>query len=116
MIPVSIENEILVLKHLLRICIKQLKKYSSSLKEDSNVLLDPLCKYNYHNSNIRNCISVVYSEKLIYDYYMKLALLGIKILRKDFLELIKTNLLLDSLNSMYKRYISENIYILYNFN
>ena len=116
LVPISIENEILVLKHLLRICIKHLKKYSSSLNEDSNVLLDPLYKYNYHNSNIRNCILVIYGEKLIYEYYMKLALLGIKILRKDFLELIKTNLLLDSLNSMYKRYISENIYILYNFN
>ena len=116
LVPISIENEILVLKHLLCICIKHLKKYSSSLKEDSNVLLDPLCKYNYHNSNIRNCISIMYGEKLIYDYYMKLALLGIKILRKDFLELIKTKLLLDSLNGIYKRYISENICILYNFN
>ena len=114
LIPISIENEILVLKHLLRICIKHLKQYSSSLKEDSNVLLDPLYKYNYHNSNIRNCILVIYGEKLIYDYYMKLALLGIKILRKDFLELIKTKLLLDGLNGIYKRYISENICVLYN--
>ena len=81
----------------MRVCIKHLKKYSSNIKNDLDILLNPLHKYNREYSNVRNCIIMRYGEKYIYDYYIKMATICIKLLSLDFEEFVESNLLFDSL-------------------
>lgn len=109
LVPISLKNEIKTLKYIMRLCINHIKKYSSSTKNDLDIVINPLHKHNRKYSNVRNCIIMRYGEKLIYDYYIKMATIGIKLLTRDFEDLIETNLLLDGLSGKYHLYISDSI-------
>ena len=90
-------------------CINHVRKYSSSTKNDLDIVLNPLHKHNRKYSNVRNCIIMRYGEKLIYDYYIKMTTMCIKLLTRDFEDLIETNLLLDALSEKYHLYVSDSI-------
>lgn len=109
LVPISIQNEINVLKYIMRMCINHIRKYSSSAKNDLDIVLNPFHKYNREYSNVRNCIIMRYGEKFIYDYYIKMATMCIKLLTRDFEDLIETNLLLDALSGKYHLYVSDSI-------
>ena len=107
--PISVTNEKQALKYIMYLCINHLKRYSRSKIEDLNILLDPLHKYNHSYSRIRNCIIITYGEKQVYDFYLKMCIMSLKILNLDFHVLMKTDLLLQGLQSKYSEYINEYI-------
>jgi histone-lysine N-methyltransferase SETD3 len=109
LVPISIKNEINALKYIMRMCINHVRKYSSSTKNDLDIVLNPLHKHNRKYSIVRNCIIMRYGEKLIYDYYIKMTTICIKLLTRDFEDLIETNLLLDALSGKYHLYVSDSI-------
>jgi len=109
LVPISIKNEINTLKYIMRMCINHIRKYSSSTKNDLDIVLNPLHKHNREYSIVRNCIIMRYSEKFIYDYYIKMTTMCIKLLTRDFEDLIETNLLLDALSGEYHLYVSDSI-------
>ena len=109
LVPISLKNEINALKYIMRMCINHVRKYSSSTKNDLDIVVNPLHKHNRKYSIVRNCIIMRYGEKLIYDYYIKMTTMCIKLLTRDFEDLIETNLLLDALSGKYHLYVSDSI-------
>lgn len=78
MIPISLDNELKVLKQLLFICDSYLSKYPASLEDDVHRLVHGNVEMF---SNERNALIQVKGEKEVLHFYRDMALSGIKLLQ-----------------------------------
>eukprot|EP01031_Cornospumella_fuschlensis_P026807 gene26807-32388_t len=78
MVPISLANELKVLKHLLFLCDNYLSKYPTTLQDDVHRLAHGNVQMF---SNERNALIQVKGEKEVLHFYRDLALTGIKLLQ-----------------------------------
>ncbi len=71
--PLSVKNELNVLKKIQEICMKELSKYKTSLTEDEELIQNDKLKEITLTNNLRNCIIMRMSEKKILTFYLKFA-------------------------------------------
>ena len=71
--PLTVKNELRVLKKIHEICIKELSKYPSSLEEDQELIRKEQNNEITLTYNIRNCVIMRLGEKKILNFYLILA-------------------------------------------
>jgi len=69
--PISIPNEILVLKAIAAACESQLKLFESTLEEDTKILKDTATKKMPYN--LKACLLMRRGEKEVYHFYIDMA-------------------------------------------
>jgi histone-lysine N-methyltransferase SETD3 len=84
--PISIRNEIAVLRVLADSAAKQLARFESTVDEDNKLLADPEKKLT---TNIRNAILMRRGEKEVLMYYIQLAKEVVPLLEKPWKDLKK---------------------------
>jgi hypothetical protein len=77
--PISLNNEEKVLRHLGRICMNQLKGYSTTYEEDKLLLANPDGPKPFTNE--RNALIYMAGEKEICHFYIDLMMEGVKYIR-----------------------------------
>jgi len=68
--PLSLRNELAVLRHLARLCTEQLDRYPTALEEDRRELRSGRWPYG---SNRRNALVLVAGEKVVCAFFIRLA-------------------------------------------
>jgi hypothetical protein len=71
--PLSVKNELDVMKKIQEICEKELNKYPHSLEEDEELIRKDKNQETNLTNNFRNCVIMRMSEKKILKYYIQFA-------------------------------------------
>jgi histone-lysine N-methyltransferase SETD3 len=71
--PLTVKNELRVLKKIQEICLKELSKYQNSLEEDQELIRKEQNNELTLSYNIRNSVIMRISEKKILNFYVILA-------------------------------------------
>lgn len=91
--PISCENEIKVIQHFARVFKAQLARYPRTREEDEADITNGTYEFG---TNHRNVIVVLIGEKIVCEYYVKLAEIVIPILQMPWKQAKKV------MNKMYK--------------